>query len=139
MKIRSGSHCPVLTLLMVTMNFRYVVRCLPLVAVALVAAGCTSSALPTPTPAGTSSGGSQGVQGAGTTGGHTPTGTVTVRSGGKTICVITLKNGTGSCKVSTKNYKPGSVKFVGLYSGGGGLNPTESKPVSLLIKPSKAG
>jgi hypothetical protein len=122
------------------MAFRYVVRCLPLVAVALVAAGCTSSALPTPTSAGTSSsGGGQGVQGEGTTGNHTPTGTVTVRSGGKTICVITLKNGTGSCKVSTKGHKPGSVKYVGLYSGGGGLNPTESKPVTVQIKPSAAG
>ena len=121
------------------MSFRYVVRCLLLAAAALVAAGCTSSALPTPSPAGTSGSAGQGVQGEGTTGSHTPTGTVTVRSGGKTICVITLKNGTGSCKVSTKGYKPGTVKYVGLYSGGGGLNPTESKPVSLQIQGPKAG
>ena len=63
---------------------------------------------------------------------------MTVRSGGKTICVIVLKNGTGSCKVSTKGVKPGSVKYVGLYSGGGGLNPTESKPVTVQIKAPKA-
>lgn len=121
------------------MAFRYVVRCLALAAVALVAAGCSSGALPTPDSAGTSSPtGAQGVQGAGT-GVKTANGTVTVRSGGKTVCVIVLKNGTGSCKVSTKGVKPGSVKYVGLYSGGGGLNPTESKPVSVQITAPKAG
>jgi Bacterial Ig-like domain (group 3) len=121
------------------MTFRYVVRCLPLVAMALVAVGCSSSPLPAPSSAGTSSPtGAQGVQGAGG-GVKTATGTVTVRSGGKTICVIVLKNGTGSCKVSTKGVKPGSVKYVGLYSGGGGLNPTESKPVSVQINAPKAG
>src|ERR1700722_4127516 len=121
------------------MAFRYVVRCLPLVFLALLAVGCTSGALPTPGSAGTSSPtGAQGVQGAGA-GVKTATGTVTVRSGGKTICVIVLKDGTGSCKVSTKGDKPGSVKFVGLYSGGGGLNPAESKPVSVQIKAPKAG
>lgn len=121
------------------MNFRYVVRCLALVALALVAAGCTSSPLPTPSSAGSSSPtGAQGVQGVqGNV--KTATGTVTVRSGGKTICVIVLKNGTGSCKVSTKGDKPGTVKYVGLYSGGGGLNPTESKPVSVQILGPKAG
>jgi hypothetical protein len=121
------------------MAFRCVVRCLALAAVALVAAGCSSGALPTPDSAGTSSPtGAQGVQGAGT-GVKTANGTVTVRSGGKTVCVIVLKNGTGSCKVSTKGVKPGSVKYVGLYSGGGGLNPTESKPVSVQITAPKAG
>jgi hypothetical protein len=121
------------------MTFRYVVRCLPLLILALVAVGCTSSPLPTPTPAGTSSStGGQGVQGAGSNV-KVATGTVTVRSGGKTICVIVLKNGTGSCKASTKGDKPGTVKYVGLYSGGGGLNPTESKPVSLKIIGPKAG
>jgi hypothetical protein len=121
------------------MAFRYFVRCLALAAVALAGAGCSSSALPTPSSAGTSSPtGAQGVQGAGG-GVKTATGTVTVRSGGKTICVIVLKDGTGSCKVSTKGDKPGSVKYVGLYSGGGGLNPTESKPVSVQIKTPKAG
>jgi len=111
------------------MTFRYVVRCLPLVLMALVAAGCSSGALPTPSSAGTSSpGAKQGAVGA-----RTATGTVTVRSGGKVVCVITLKDGTGSCKVSTKDYKPGSVTYTGDYSGGGGLNPTQSKPVSVQI------
>jgi Bacterial Ig-like domain (group 3) len=112
------------------MTFRYVVRCLPLVLMALVAAACSSSALPTPSTAGTSSPGSQ--HGA-ASGARTATGTVTVRSGGKVVCVITLKDGKGSCKVSTKDYKPGSVTYTGDYSGGGGLNPTTSKPVSVQI------
>ena len=45
---------------------------------------------------------------------------MTVKSGGKVICVITLdKNGTGTCKVSTANYAPGKVTFTGTYNGNG--------------------
>ena len=117
------------------MTFRYVVRCVPLAALALVAAGCSSGALPTPSSAGTP--GSAGTQHAGATV-HTATGTVTVTSHGKVVCVITLKDGTGSCKVSTKGEKPGSVSYTGSYSGGGGLNPTKSKPVSVQILGPKA-
>jgi hypothetical protein len=43
---------------------------------------------------------------------------VTDKSGGKVVCVITLdKNGTGTCKVNTANYKPGKVTFTGTYNG----------------------
>ena len=67
----------------------------------LGAAGCSSS------------GGSKATVGP-------PTGTVTVRSGNKVVCVITLdKNGTGTCKVSTANYTPGKVTFTGTYNGSG--------------------
>jgi hypothetical protein len=117
------------------MAFRYVVRCLALAAVALVGAGCSSGALPTPTPAGTSS--SAGQQHAGATV-HTAAGTVTVTSHGKVVCVITLKNGTGSCKVSTKGDKPGIASYTGTYNGGVGLSPTKSKPVSVQILGPKA-
>jgi Bacterial Ig-like domain (group 3) len=120
------------------MAFRYVVRCLPLVLMALVAVGCSSSALPAPTSAGTA--GSAGPHGAGAAGGRTATGTVTVRSGGKVVCVMTLKDGKGSCTVSTKDYKPGSVSFTGAYSGGDGLKAATSKPVSVqILKAQKAG
>ncbi|HEY5396817.1 MAG TPA: Ig-like domain-containing protein [Trebonia sp.] len=120
------------------MAFRYLVRCLALAAVALVGAGCSSSALPTPSSAGTP--GSAGPQGAGAAGARTATGTVTVRSGGKVVCVMTLVDGKGSCKVSTKDYKPGSVSFTGAYSGGDGLKAATSKPVSVqILKAQKAG
>ena len=117
------------------MAFRYVVRCLAVAAVALVGAGCSSSALPAPSSAGPS--GSAGQHAAGAAGTRTATGTVTVRSGGKVVCVMTLVDGKGTCKVSTKGFKPGSVSYTGTYSGGGGLNPTQSKPVSVNILKAK--
>ena len=120
------------------MAFRYVVRCLPFAVMALVAVGCSSSSLPAPSSAGTPS--SVGQQGAGSAGGRTATGTVTVRSGGKVVCVMTLVDGKGSCKVSTKDYKPGSVSFTGTYSGGDGLKAAQSTPVSVqILKAQKAG
>jgi hypothetical protein len=52
------------------------------------------------------------------TGTGTVTGTVTVRSGGKVVCVITLNaDGTGTCKIGTANYTPGKVTFTGTYAG----------------------
>jgi hypothetical protein len=66
-----------------------------------------------------------------------PTGTVTVRSGGKVVCVITLgKNGTGTCKVNTANYKPGQVAFTGSYDGGSGFKPANGN-TTLTVKPAK--
>jgi hypothetical protein len=124
------------------MTFRYVVRCAALSAAALVAAGCSGGGLPTPAPAGSQS--STAAPGSTVAGsGHLPAnGTVTVKSGGKVVCVMTIKNGKGTCKVSTKDYKPGStVTYTGFYSGGGGLRKSESQPlqVQLVKPPAKAG
>lgn len=83
------------------MRARSLVLCLALLlGVVLGAAGCSS---PAKAP--------QALVG-------TPTGTVTVRSGGKVVCVITLnKNGTGTCTVGTAGYTPGKVTFTGTYKG----------------------
>jgi hypothetical protein len=119
------------------MTFRYVVRSATLGAVALVAAGCSSGALPTPSAGST---GSSATHSAAPAAGLTANGTVTVRSGGKVVCVMTIKDGKGTCKVSTKGYKPGTLSFVGTYSGSRGLKPSTSKPISVpLVKASKAG
>jgi hypothetical protein len=48
-------------------------------------------------------------------------GTVTVKAGGKVVCVMTIKAGKGSCKVNTAAYAAGTLKFVGTYGGGAGL------------------
>ena len=48
------------------------------------------------------------------------TGTMTVKYGDKVVCVMTVKAGKGSCDVDTARYKPGALKFVATYSGGGG-------------------
>jgi len=117
------------------MTFRYVVRCVALVAVALVGAGCSSGALPTPTPASTQGPSSGATHGAGTTAGLTATGTVTVRTGGKVVCVMTIKDGKGTCTVSTKDYKPRTVSFTGAYSGGGGMKASVSQPLAVRLSP----
>lgn len=69
----------------------------------LGAAGCSSSSSAKPVP--------RAPVG-------TPSGTVTVSSGGKVVCVITLnQDGTGTCKVGTAGYTPGKVTFTGTYKG----------------------
>jgi hypothetical protein len=53
-----------------------------------------------------------------------PGGTVTVRSGNKVVCVITLdKNGT-----------PGKVTFTGTYNGSGGFK-SGSGTTTLTVRP----
>lgn len=90
----------------------------------LGAAGCSSSgapARPTP-PVGT------------------PTGTVTVRSGGKVVCVITLdKHGTGTCKVSTAGDAPGNVTYTGTYSGDREFRSVNGSTTVTLLPPKQAG
>jgi Bacterial Ig-like domain (group 3) len=69
-----------------------------------------------------------------------PTGTVTVKAGNKVVCVMTIKAGKGTCKVSTKKYPPGSLRFDASYSGGPGYKPSHgSATVKLLGPTSSAG
>jgi|ERR1700722_20872108 len=101
------------------MRVRPLVLCVVLLVAALGAAGCSSS--------GASSSGKAPV--------GKPTGTVTVRSGGKVVCVITLdKDGTGTCKVSTANYTPGKVTFTGTYNGSSGFK-SGSGTTTVTIRP----
>jgi hypothetical protein len=103
------------------MRVRPLVLCVVLLSAALGVAGCSSSA-----PGASSS--SKAPVGK-------PTGTVTVRSGGKVVCVITLdKNGTGTCKVSTANYTPGKVTFTGTYNGSAGFKSANGT-TTLTIQP----
>ena len=68
------------------------------------------------------------------------TGTVTVRSGNKVVCVMTIKAGKGTCTVSTKNYAPGTLRFDAAYSGGPGYKPSHgSGSLKLLPKASTGG
>ena len=103
------------------MRIRPLVFCVVLLGAALGAAGCSSS----------------GASASGTAHVGTPTGTVTVKSGGKVVCVITLdKNGTGTCKVNTANYTPGKVTFTGAYSGSSKFEPG-SGTTTLTLLPAK--
>jgi hypothetical protein len=106
------------------MRLRSLVLCAVLAGAALGAAGCSSSGTPA---SGSVSGGKVAV--------GKPGGTVTVRSGGKVVCVITLgKDGTGTCKVTTAGYSPGTVTYTGTYSGGGGFK-SGSATTTLTLKP----
>ncbi|HTR94430.1 MAG TPA: Ig-like domain-containing protein [Trebonia sp.] len=46
-----------------------------------------------------------------------PAGKVTVTANGKAVCTITLKNGTGSCRLAARQLKPGTYKAVAIYRG----------------------
>jgi hypothetical protein len=106
------------------MRVRPLVLCVVLGA-ALGAAGCSSSGGSAP---GSSASGKAPV--------GKPGGTVTVRSGGKVVCVITLnQNGTGTCKVSTANYKPGQVTYTGTYTSSGGFKSGGSATTTLTVRP----
>jgi hypothetical protein len=104
------------------MRVRPLVLGVVLLGAALGAAGCSSSGTP-----GASSSAKAPV--------GKPGGTVTVTSGGKVVCVITLnKNGTGTCKVSTANHAPGKYTFTGTYNGSGGFK-SESGSTTLTVLP----
>jgi hypothetical protein len=108
------------------MRIRLLVLCVVLSGAALGAAGCSSPGAP-----------DSGAASSGQAPAGKPTGTVTVRSGGKVVCVITLdKNGTGTCKVDTANYKPGKVTFTGTYNGTGEFKPG-SGSTTLTLRPAK--
>ena len=93
-----------------------------LVVMALGAAGC-------------SSGGSGGSGGA-TDGGSQPaTGTVTVKYGGKVICVMTIKNDKGTCTMPTKGYAPGTLTLNASYSGDLHHRPAQMSTSLQLNKP----
>jgi hypothetical protein len=94
-----------------------------LIGVALGAVGCSSSGA-------SSSGGKPHV--------GPPTGTVTVRSGNKVVCVITLdQSGKGTCKVSTAGYAAGKVTYTGTYNGGTGYLPGAKSSTTQTILPAK--
>src|ERR1700757_948692 len=103
------------------MRVRSLILCVALLFGAILgAAGCSSSAK---APAASST--------------AKPTGTVTVRSGGKVVCVITLdQSGTGTCKVSTADYAPGKVTFTGTYNGGSRFK-TANGSTTLTLQPAK--
>jgi hypothetical protein len=83
------------------MRIRATALCAVLIVLTLASAGC-------------SSGGSNAPA---VTTGRAPTGTVTVTSGGKVICVMKIKDGKGTCTMHTNGYAPGAVNLNASYSG----------------------
>src|ERR1019366_1877420 len=64
----------------------------------------------------------------------TATGTVTIRTGTKVVCSISLSGGKGSCHLTPKELAAGSHALVATYSGSadvsGSLSPSKSLGVS---------
>lgn len=81
--------------------------------------------------------GSSPSSSAGTTGTDGPVshGTVTVREGNKVICVMTVVNGKGTCKVpAAKIGGVGTHTVVGEYTGAG-YGSAKSRPVPVTVQP----
>lgn len=64
------------------------------------------------------------------------TGTVVVKSGGKVVCVMRVANGKGTCTVSTKKYRPGSLPLTASYGGSKQYGKSTSKPLNLRLSKS---
>jgi Bacterial Ig-like domain (group 3) len=65
--------------------------------------------------------------------GGTPTGTVTVKAGTRTVCAITLNAGKGSCVLTAKEFNPGTYQLTASYPGKGGFTGSASAPKTLKV------
>jgi Bacterial Ig-like domain (group 3) len=63
----------------------------------------------------------------------TPTGTVTLKAGSRTVCKITLKAGKGSCALTAKEFKPGTYQLTASYPGKGGFTGSTSATRALKV------
>ena len=61
------------------------------------------------------------------------TGRVTVKAGTRTICVITLASGKGSCVLTARQLPVGTYHLVASYPGGYGLAASSSAAVTLTV------
>jgi hypothetical protein len=64
----------------------------------------------------------------------TPGGKVTVKSGSKTVCTITLSSGKGSCKLSAKKLKAGTYHLSASYPGGTDFAKSASATRKLTVR-----
>jgi hypothetical protein len=67
-------------------------------------------------------------------GGVYPTGKVSVRIGGTTICTITPSKGTGSCALANARLRVGTYTFVARYSGNGNYDQSQSAKKTLKVE-----
>jgi hypothetical protein len=99
-----------------------------LVGASLALAACTSS------PGSSSAGGAvqPGSSAAKADSSPVKSGTVTVKEGNKVICVMTVVNGKGTCKVPASSIGAGTKPLVGAYSGTG-YKPARSAPLYVSV------
>jgi hypothetical protein len=101
------------------------------ISAAAIAAACLALAACTSGSSGNAAAGQQSAAAAGQ-GRPASGGTVTVKQGKKVICVMTVVNGTGTCKVPAKNFGIGTSQISARYAGGGKLSG-RSDPVSMTV------
>jgi hypothetical protein len=89
-----------------------------------LAGGCLALAACSSGPAATAAGTVVGVP--------VKNGTVTVKEGSRVICVMTVVNGKGTCKVSSSTLPMGPNAMVGEYSGAG-YKPARSNTVYVEV------
>jgi hypothetical protein len=63
----------------------------------------------------------------------TPGGTVTIRSGTASVCVITLASGTGNCSLTARKLGAGTRQLVATYGGGIGFGGSASATEALTV------
>ena len=65
--------------------------------------------------------------------GSPPTGRVTIKRSAKTLCVITLSKGNGSCRFSSSKVPVGSYRLVAAYGGSSDFAPSSSTKQALAV------
>jgi hypothetical protein len=62
-------------------------------------------------------------------------GTVTVKAGRKTVCTIRLNHGSGSCRLSARELRPGSYKLRAHYNGTTRFAASSARAARLVVAP----
>ena len=65
--------------------------------------------------------------------GGPPAGTVTVKAGSATLCVITLRSGPGSCTLTARVLRPGTYRVTAAYPGSPDFAPSVSPAKTLTV------
>jgi Bacterial Ig-like domain (group 3) len=69
----------------------------------------------------------------------TPAGTVSVKSGTRTICTFVLRSGKGSCALTAKQLRPGTYRLTASYPGKGGFTGSTSASRTLRVANTSRG
>jgi hypothetical protein len=72
-------------------------------------------------------------------GGGTPSGSVTIRAGGGTVCVVGLSGGRGSCTLSSTRLAAGSYRLGASYGGSADFSPSGSGTYGLNVAKATTG
>jgi hypothetical protein len=62
-----------------------------------------------------------------------PTGTVTVKSGTRRVCVVTITAGKGACALAASALEAGTAELSASYAGNGGFAPSSSASRTLAV------